>query len=65
MGKEAMLTFYKNGVSCGLAYCLATLSPQGQKREFVPFVNVGGECQVTLDPKASLPLDSYRLSRLP
>jgi hypothetical protein len=57
-GKNASLTFYKNSISCGEAYAI-DLAEVGQK-SLVPFVNIGGEAQVTLDSKAQLPLDSFR-----
>jgi hypothetical protein len=56
--KLASLTFYKNSISCGEAYTI-DLTEVGQ-RPLVPFVNIGGEAQVTLDSKAQLPLDSFR-----
>jgi hypothetical protein len=57
-GRHASVYFYKNSISCGEAYSidLAELDIQ----VLVPFVNIAGEAQVTLDSKASLPLDSFR-----
>jgi hypothetical protein len=57
-GKNATLTFYKNSISCGVAYAI-NLAEVGDE-PLVPFVNIGGETQVTLDSKAQLPLDSFR-----
>ncbi len=60
-GKRAVLTFYKNLVSCGEAYSIDLSTLKSERKELTPFVNIGGECQFTLDSKASPPLDSYRL----
>ena len=56
-GKHASLTFYKNSISCGIAFDIDLNEVGGP---LIPFVNIGGETQVTLDSKAQLPLDSFR-----
>ncbi len=60
-GKRATVTFYKNSISCGLAFDINLADLASENKGLIPFVNIGGEGQVTLDPKAQFPLDSYRI----
>jgi hypothetical protein len=59
-GKKVSLTFYKNSISCGEAFLIDLDTLKVANRALIPFVNIGGEAQVTLDSKAQLPLDSFR-----
>ena len=59
-GRKASISFYKNSISCGLAFSIDLEGLKSERRQLIPFVNLGGESQVTLDSKAQLPLDSYR-----
>jgi tripartite motif-containing protein 9/67 len=57
----ASIIFYKNGISCGKAFFIDFQALKIDNRQLIPYINIGGECQVTLDSKAALPLTSYRL----
>ena len=54
------MTFYKNSISCGEAFDIDYKALKREGKKLIPFVNIGGEGQLTLDSKAQYPLDSYR-----
>lgn len=58
-GTRATITFYINANSCGKAFDIELSRLEG--RSLVPFIDLCGDSQVTLNPRAALPLDSYRL----